>query len=109
MFNWLAWIEGIEVRKPMIVSDQAWESVRDRVEQAVSAHRGLEPSKIGEPHVFIYAVPKVVLAADKDEPVQSIFADACMAELVAQLGPRAAKRRTVVAVDDTTRDRLVGS
>ena len=108
MSKWLAWIEGSEVRKPKTVSDQAWKSVRDRVEQAMSARRRLQPSKIGERHVFINAVPKVVLAADKDEPVQSIFADAHMAELVAQLGPRAAERRTVAGVDGP-RGRLVGS
>ncbi|WP_408925537.1 hypothetical protein ACKFRT_01830 [Corynebacterium sp. YSMAA1_1_F7] len=57
-----------------------------------------EPSKIGEPYVFINTVTKVVPAADQDEPLDSIFADTRMAELVGQVGLRAAERRTVVAV-----------
>lgn len=59
--------------------------------------------------MFNNTLPKVVLAADKDEPVESIFAAARMAELVAQLGSRAAEQRSVAAVDGTPRDRLVES
>lgn len=98
MSKWPTWFEGGEVRKPKKVFNKAWEPVRDRVEKAMTAVREQEPSKIGDPYVFINVVTKVVLAADQDEPLESIFADARMTEFVAQLGLRAAERRAVLAV-----------
>lgn len=57
-----------EIHKPKFVSDEAWDSVHERVEQAVSSVRDLEPERIVEPYVFINAVTKVVRAAKAGDP-----------------------------------------
>lgn len=98
MSNWPEWFAQGEVRKPQQVTPQQWQQVGDRVIEAVSRARNEAPECIGEPYVFTSAVTKVLLAADSQDPINEIFVEPRLAELVVIADLRYTERPCAYAV-----------